>query len=146
MLYVPWIQNLVRVTIQSEISHKNTQYTTYILTYSIEQSPSWEANWFSVSQGVPHILWNPKAHYQIRKCLSLVPTLSQLDPVHTTTSHFLKIHLNIILLSTPGSSKWSLSLRYPHHHPVYASPFPLCATCPAHLILDLITRTLLGED
>jgi len=29
------------------------------LTYSIEQSPSWEGNGFSASQRIPHILWNP---------------------------------------------------------------------------------------
>ena len=46
------------------------------------------------------------------------------DPVHTPTSHFLKIHLNIILPPMPGSSKWSLSLRFPHQNPVYACPLP----------------------
>ena len=37
--------------------------------------------------------------------------LSQLDPVHTSTSHFLKVYLNIILPSTPMSHKWSLPLK-----------------------------------
>ena len=38
---------------------------------------------------------------------------SQLAPVHGPTSHFLKIHLNIALF-TPGSSKWSISLKCPY--------------------------------
>jgi len=95
---------------------------TYLLTHSMEQSPSWEANQFSASQGIPRILWNLKVYYHIQKYPSPVSILSQLDPVHTPTSHFLKIHLNIILPSMPGSPKWSLFLRFPHQNPVYASP------------------------
>jgi len=106
---------------------------TYLLNYSMKQSPSWEANQFSASQEIPRILWNLKVHYHIHTCPPPVPILSLLDPVPVPTSHFLKIHLNIVP-SMPGSPKWSLSLRFPHLNPVYPSPNP--HTCymprPAH--------------
>jgi hypothetical protein len=45
------------------------------------------------------------------------------------------------------SPKWSLSLRFPHQNPVYASPLLIRATGPAHLILvNFTTRTILGEQ
>jgi len=71
--------------------------TCLILPYSMEQRPSWEANQFLDSQEIPHILWNPKVHYRTHKCLPSVPILSQLDSVHTPTSHFLKVETCLIL-------------------------------------------------
>ena len=89
---------------------------------------------FSASQEIPRIVGNPRVHYRIHKCPPPVPILSQLDPVNNPTSYFLNIHLNIILPSTPGSPQWSLSLRFPHQKPEYASllPHKRYMPCPSH--------------
>ena len=104
----------------------------------MEQSPSWEANRFSGSQEIPRILWNPKVHYHIHKFPPPVPIPSQLDAVHVPTTHFMKIHLNIILPSRPGSPKWSLSLRIPHQNPVYASP-PYALHAPPMSLFSIVS-------
>ena len=111
------------------------------------QSPSWEANWFADSQEIPRISRNPKVHYRTHKHQPPVPILGQPNPVHIPTSHLLEIRSNIIHPSTPRSSQWSLSLRFPHQDPIHLLSSPIGATCPAHLILlDFITRTILGEE
>ena len=46
--------------------------------------------------------------------------------------YFLKIHFNLILPSAPGSSKWTLSLRFSHQNPV--CNYPLLHTCYIHCL------------
>ena len=110
-----------------------------LLTYSMVQSPSWEANWFAASQEIPRISRNPKVHYRTHKRLPHVPILGQPNPVHIPTSHLLDIHPNIVHPSMPRSPQWSLSLRFPHQEPIRPLSSPIRATCPAHLILLCIS-------
>ena len=112
----------------------------------MQRSRSWEAKLFSTNQEIPRILRKSKVNYRIRKSPPPVPILSQSNPVHAPYPTSWRSIL-IILSSMPGSSKLSLSLRFPHQKPVHASPFNIWATRPSHLILlDLITRKILHEE
>jgi len=115
--------------------------------YCMQQSPSWEADRFSVSQkNSPHFM-EPECslpHSQVPStCCYPEPARSSPYP-HIP---LLKIHLNIILPSTPGSSQWSLSFRFPTKTLYTLLLPPVRATWPTHLILlYFITRTIFGEQ
>jgi hypothetical protein len=129
------------------LAYKFYFFWLQILTYSMEQSLYWETKRFAASLEISRILWNPKVHYHIHKFPPPVSILSQLTcspyphiPLPEETSLYYPP-------STPWSTPWSLSFGFPHQNPVHASPLPIRATYPTHLILlDFITRTILGEE
>jgi len=113
----------------------------------MQRSPFWEANRFSASQGIPHILWNPKVHYRIHNSPPPAPILSHINPVHTPSFHFLKIikilssHLRLDHPSSLFPPDFSTKTLYA---PLHSS---IRATCPAHhILLDLIPRSIFGEQ
>jgi hypothetical protein len=107
----------------------------------MEQSASLETDRSSASQEIPRILYN-----RIHKRPPPVPILSPASPVNSYPSHFLMIHFNIIYY--PILSLCLPSCLFPSDLPtqtLYTPPLsPVCATCPAYLILlDLITGKIL---
>ena len=100
----------------------------YLFTYSMEHSPSWQANRSSAKHEIPYILWNLKVHYRIHTIPPPFPILNQIDPVHVLP-HFSKVNFNIILPFVPGPSKWPPFLKFPHQNSAVTSPPPIRVTC-----------------
>ena len=114
--YCKVLVGLITVTMTEHWSDRSTVLrlvAVYLRTYSMVQSPSWEANWFAPSQEIPRISQNPNVHYRTHKRSPPVSILGQPNPVHIPTSHLLEIHPNIGHPSTPRSPQWFLPSGFP---------------------------------
>jgi len=112
-----------------------THYTHWaILTYAskmndqLHRAESWLRSWyFSASQEIPRILWNPIVHYHIHKCPPLVPNMSQTIAVHTLPSswRFIPILSSYLCQGLPSG-------LLPYCFPTKTLFYFVCATCPNH--------------
>jgi hypothetical protein len=123
-------------TVQSEcrqsFSNINVALSLFQLTNSMEQSP-WEVT-------VIRLLKKSPEFYRIRSSITAFTrdrhwSLSWARRIQSTP-YFPKIHSNVILPSTPRSSKWSLPFRYPNQNTVHISQLSHPATNTQILCLN----------
>lgn len=87
----------------------------------------------------------PKGHYHIHNNLSLVPTLSLINPVHMLSFHSFEANFNIILPPMSTSTRQSCSFKFSNKSLVSILLLVLCAQhvvpIPSHLPHYLVRST-----
>ena len=126
--------------------YNNTHWTRQLLlSYSMEQNPSWDANWFSTSQEIPSFLWKPKVRYRIHKSLPPVHILNQTNPVHATHHTSWRLISKLFSHLYLGLPSGRFASGFPTN-PLCTSLLHVRATCPTHLLLDFIIQTIFSEQ
>src|SRR5215468_6331814 len=126
----------------------------YLLTYLLHGAESFLRSWpvFAASQEIPCIFMEPESSLPYSKCPPPVPIPSQLHPVPTTPSNFLKIHPTYVWVSTmvsfpevyPPTPCASLS---PPPYAPHAPPISFFSiNHPQLLLLLLLTYLLHGAE
>jgi hypothetical protein len=80
-------------------------------------------------ENFPKNLWNPYFHNLVHKSPSMIPILSQTNPVLTIPSYLSKIHFNIIHSPTCWSSFW---LSHQNHVCIPFNSHSCYMPCPSH--------------
>jgi hypothetical protein len=78
----------------------------------MELGTSREAISCAVTQEFLKILWNPMVHHRGHRSPPLVPILSHINSVDTTSSYISKIHFNIIHAHLAFSPKYCMRSSY----------------------------------
>ena len=120
---------------------------TYLFTYSMEQSPSWEANRFSESRNSPHFM-EPEGSLLHSKvpttCPYPEPNWSSPYPPHPTSWRSILVLSYHLRLGLPSGLFLSGFPTRTFYMPLLS---PMWATCPDQLdLLHFITQTILGEE
>jgi hypothetical protein len=108
----------------------------YLHTYSLTEPSSWGAANCAATRELSSILWNSKVQYRVYKSLPVVPILSHINPIHTTSSHPISLR-SILILSTHLSLGLPSGL-VPSGFPTISymhssSPHSCYMSCPSHL-------------
>ena len=95
------------------------------------------------SRNSPHFM-EPEGSHHVHNSPQLSHILSQITPFHVFPPYFFKIPFNIILPSTPRSSKWSVSFRFlKNQNPVCTPHLPHTWHTPYYLFsLDVISQEI----
>ena len=117
---------------ENPLAQSANQLPDLLIKYHQGWKPNSEANKSTASQRTVRILRNSNVHYRVHNSPPDVFTPSNINPVQTLPHYFYNNHINITLISTPGSFKRPLSHRFPHEtslsnplaipHTLHASP------------------------
>jgi hypothetical protein len=79
----------------------------------MECNNSWETNGSPVGGNILRLLWNSNVHYGTHKRSLLDPMVNRMNQVRILTVYSFQMHFNIILLHTPMSPQWFLTVNLP---------------------------------